>query len=221
LGSSSTLKWSSTNATSCSAGGAWSGSKAVSGSQSVTPTTSSSYQLTCIGSDGSTASASLSITVASAPPSGTSWVYYNGHMDWPGDYSFGASIDYSDTSGAPLSGSTDIKVTITGSWGGWLPYAQNWDFNSAGYTKLTFSLKPTVANQVWNVYFVKVGDVPVGIYLNPSNYGPAPVVGKWATYTIPLADLGVLGQSIYKFCIHDETGMGSNTWYVDNVGFVP
>ena len=169
-----------------------------------------------------------SITVAAAPAqttpppaSGTSWVYYNGTYDWPLDYSFDVNVDYADTSGAPLSGPHDIKVTLTSAWGGWLPIAQNWDFNSAPYTKLTFALKPTVANQKWDVYFVRVGDVPVGIYIDPTQYGPAPVVGKWATYTIPLSALGVQGDPIYKFCIHDETGLGSNTWYVDNVGFAP
>jgi hypothetical protein len=78
-----------------------------------------------------------------------------------------------------------------------------------------------VDNKTWAVYFVKVGDVPVGIELNPANYGPAPVKGQWATYSIPLADLGVLGTSIYKFCIQDQTGLSSNSWYVDNVGFAP
>jgi hypothetical protein len=155
------------------------------------------------------------------PVSGTSWVYYNGVFDWPGDYSFVATPNYADTSGAPLSGPHDIKVTITSPWGGWLPYAKNWNFNSSGYTKLTFALKPTVANQKWDIYFVKVGDIPVGISVDPTKYGPAPVVGKWATYTIPLADLGVLGTSIYKFCIHDQTGMSNISWYVDNVGFEP
>jgi hypothetical protein len=148
-------------------------------------------------------------------------VYYNGVFDWPGDYSFVASPNYADTRGGPLSGPHDIKVTLTGAWGGWLPYALNWNFNSAGYTKLTFALKPTVANQKWNVYFVKVGDIPVGIYLDVSKYGPAPVAGKWATYTVPLSALGVLNTSIYKFCIQDQTGLSSNTWYVDNVGFEP
>jgi hypothetical protein len=57
--------------------------------------------------------------------------------------------------------------------------------------------------------------------VDPTKYGPAPVVGKWATYTIPLADLGVLGTSIYKFCIHDQTGLSNISWYVDNVGFEP
>jgi hypothetical protein len=165
------------------------------------------------------------VAASGAPPpppvSGTSWVYYNGVFDWPGDYSFVASPNYADTSGVPLSGPHDIKVTLTSAWGGWLPYAKNWSFNSAGYTKLTFALKPTVANQKWNIYFVKVGDIPVGISVDASKYGPAPVVGKWATYTIPLSDLGVLGTMIYKFCIQDQTGLSDVSWYVDNVGFVP
>jgi hypothetical protein len=160
-------------------------------------------------------------TPTPTPVAGTSWVYYNGVFDWPGDYSFVATANYADTSGAPLSGPHDIKVTVTSPWGGWLPYAKNWNFNSSGYTKLTFALKPTIANQKWNLYFVKVGDIPVGISVDPTKYGPAPVVGKWATYTVPLADLGVLGTSIYKFCIHDQTGLSNIVWYVDNVGFVP
>jgi Carboxypeptidase regulatory-like domain len=159
--------------------------------------------------------------VTTPPAAGTSWVYYNGAFDWPGDYSFVATPNYADTTGAPLSGTKDIKVTLQSAYGGWLPYAQNWAFNSAPYTKLTFALKPTVSGQRWVVYFVKVGDVPVGITLDVSDYGPAPVAGKWGVYTVPLKDLGVLGTVIYKFAIQDQSGLNSNSWYVDNVGFVP
>ncbi len=53
-GQSSALTWSSTNATTCTASGAWSGSKAISGTQSVSPTATSTYILTCTGSGGST-----------------------------------------------------------------------------------------------------------------------------------------------------------------------
>ena len=223
-GGSTTLTWSTTNASSCTASGGWTGNQATSGSRSASPAATATYTLACAGSGGN-AQASANVTVnASAPTppaSGTSWVYYNGLFDWPGDYSFVAVPTYNDTSGAPLSGAHDIKITITSAWGGWLPYAQNWNFNSAPYTKLTFALKPTVANQQWSVYFVKVGDIPVGIYLDVTKYGPAPVVGQWNTYTVPLSDLGVLGTAIYKFCIQDRTGLSSNVWYVDNVGFVP
>jgi hypothetical protein len=224
-GGSSTLTWSTTNATSCTASGGWSGTETTSGTHSVSPTTTTTYTLACKGT-GTTTQASDTVTVnatqtPTAPASGTSWVYYNGVFDWPGDYSYVATPDYSDTSGGPLSGAHDIKITLQGAYGGWLPYAQNWSFNSAGYTKLTFALKPTVANQSWEVFFVKVGDVPVGIYVDPTKYGPKPVAGQWATYTIPLADLGVLGTTIYKFGIADQTGLGNNVWYVDNVGFAP
>src|SRR5262249_22298229 len=62
-GSSSTLNWSSTNATSCSASGGWSGSKGMSGSLSTGSLTSSqTYALTCSGSGGS-ASQSVTVTV--------------------------------------------------------------------------------------------------------------------------------------------------------------
>ncbi len=222
-GAATTLSWSTTNATACTASGGWSGSEAANGSKSLSPTATTTYTVSCTGAGGKAqASDTVTVTAPAAPPAtGTSWVYYDGKMDWPGDYSFSATVDYQDTSGGPMSGAYDAKVTLTGSYGGWLPYAQNWDFNSKPYTKLTFSLKPTVANQTWNVYFVAVGDHPVGVSIDPSNYGPVPEAGKWATYTVPLADFGVLGDSIYKFAIHDQTGRSSNVWYVDNVGFVP
>jgi len=189
----------------------------------VSPSATTTYTIDCTGSGGKAqASATVTVNGSGTPPAaGTSWVYYNGLFDWPGDYSFVAKADYSDTSGKPLSGKEDVKITLQAAYGGWLPYAQNWSFNSAPYRKLTFSLKPTVANQHWSVYFVKVGDIPVGISIDVAQYGPTPVAGQWNTYTVPLADLGVLGTTIYKFAIQDKTGLSNNTWYVDNVGFVP
>src|SRR3989344_3155317 len=51
-GQSSTLTWSSTNATSCTASGSWTGTKTTSGSQSVAPTTNATYTLACTGAGG-------------------------------------------------------------------------------------------------------------------------------------------------------------------------
>ncbi len=55
-----TLSWSSTNATSCTASGAWSGGLATSGTQSVVVTRTSTYALSCSG-------ATASATVTAAP----------------------------------------------------------------------------------------------------------------------------------------------------------
>ena len=67
-GSSSTLTWSSTNATSCAASGGWSGTKPTAGSE-VTPslTSNASFSLACSNAAGGTATASVTVTVT-APP---------------------------------------------------------------------------------------------------------------------------------------------------------
>jgi hypothetical protein len=67
-GQASTLTWNSTNATSCMASGAWSGTEPTSGSTSTGAINqTSTYTLTCTGAGGS-ATASATVTVSSPPP---------------------------------------------------------------------------------------------------------------------------------------------------------
>ncbi len=65
LGANSTIIWSSTNATSCTASGAWSGTEATSGSLAVTPSAlgNSSYTLTCSGAGGTSGPSTAVLTV--------------------------------------------------------------------------------------------------------------------------------------------------------------
>ena len=51
-GKISTVTWSSTNALSCVASGGWSGTKATSGTLAASPTSTTTYTLTCFGSGG-------------------------------------------------------------------------------------------------------------------------------------------------------------------------
>jgi hypothetical protein len=71
-GDSTTITWSSTYATSCSASGNWAGTLAGSGSQTLSPTSpgTETYELTCSNSSGSSPSNSVNLTVTAAPPSG-------------------------------------------------------------------------------------------------------------------------------------------------------
>jgi len=64
LGSSATLTWASTNATSCTASGAWAGTQAISGTSAQTPSAAGpgTYTLTCTGAGG-TANQSVSLIV--------------------------------------------------------------------------------------------------------------------------------------------------------------
>jgi hypothetical protein len=72
VGSSTTITWSSVNATGCTAAGSWSGSLANSGSQSVKPTAAGTdtYTLTCANAAGSSAPSSVNLTVTAASSSG-------------------------------------------------------------------------------------------------------------------------------------------------------
>ncbi|MEM1439246.1 MAG: hypothetical protein AAF545_05190 [Pseudomonadota bacterium] len=71
-GSGTTLNWTSDNASSCTASGAWSGTKALSGSQSSgTLSSTAQFSLICSGEGGSVSqSVTVSVNAAPAPSSG-------------------------------------------------------------------------------------------------------------------------------------------------------
>jgi hypothetical protein len=71
VGSSTTITWSSVNATSCKGSGSWSGTLASSGTQTAKPTAAGTdtYTLTCSNAAGSSAPSSVNLTVT-APGSG-------------------------------------------------------------------------------------------------------------------------------------------------------
>jgi Subtilase family len=83
VGSSTTITWSSVNATSCTASGAWSGAMATSGTQTVTPAAAgaATYTLTCSNAAGTSAGATvtLNVTAAAAPAASGGG---GGRFDW-------------------------------------------------------------------------------------------------------------------------------------------
>lgn len=75
-GSTTTLTWSSANASSCTAAGSWSGALATSGTQTVTLATAGTdtYSLTCANATGSSSSSSVNLTVTAPTTSTTASV---------------------------------------------------------------------------------------------------------------------------------------------------
>lgn len=72
-GGASTLTWSSTNATGCTKSGAWSGSASASGTQSVSPASTSTYSMVCEGAGGQSPTSAATVTVTTTvipPPTG-------------------------------------------------------------------------------------------------------------------------------------------------------
>ena len=106
VGQSATLTWSSTNVTSCSASNAWTGSEAVSGTMSETPTAAGtlSYVLTCTGAGG-TAHATATLTVTTPLPTVTIAVAPT-------------SITAGQSATVTWSSTNATSCTASGSWSG-------------------------------------------------------------------------------------------------------
>jgi Calx-beta domain len=171
---------------------------------------------------------SSNVTITGSSVGATAWVFYNGVFNWGGDWSFAATPNYKDTAGAPIEGPYDIVVTSQ-QWGGWQPFVNGscqsnvaLCFDTTPYKYLIFSAKPTVANQTFLVDILSKNDTTDGIAVSTTPYcsgGANPAVGVWETCKIPLAALQLTDTTILKFGLSDQTGLSSNTWYLDNVGF--
>ena len=117
VGQAATLSWSSTNATTCTASGAWTGERALNGSQSVVPTSAGTltYSLACTGAGGTT-SRSATLTVI-GPASET---MLPGLLQIANDWGAGycANVTVTNTGAAPGVWATDIAVqgTIREQW---------------------------------------------------------------------------------------------------------
>ncbi len=127
-GQTSELSWVSTNATSCTASNAWSGDKATTGSQSVTPVITSTYAISCTGAGG-TANDSVTVTVT-APEAATLTLVKTVVNDDAGVADaddFQAKIDGNNvawntaiivTPGAHTASETNLAGYVAGAWGG-------------------------------------------------------------------------------------------------------
>lgn len=127
------------------------------------------------------------------------WAYYNGVFSWPGTFS-ATTDNFSDTTGVPEEGPFDVSVTANSVSAYTQPFSGPpstplYALDIGGFAYMTIDLKPTVANQTWRLDIISrvpPGDMYNNAYVQlPGKYGPAPVVGQWATYKVPLADLAV------------------------------
>jgi hypothetical protein len=222
-----TLNWASGDASSKTISIPVSNSTPYSGSKTFTLALSSPAGGATLSSP---ATANVTINGSAAAPAGsTLWVYYNGIFNWGGDWSFAAIVNYVDVAGGPIEGLFDVVVNSQ-QWGGWQPYVNancqsniSLCFNTLPYKYIIFSIKPTVANQIVGVGFMSSGDTPDGpVIENTSSYcsgGGNPAIGQWESCKIPLSAFALTDTTILKFWITDQTGLSSNHWYVDNVGF--
>jgi len=111
-GAATTLSWSSTNATACTASGAWSGSKSTSGSQTTGGLgAASTFTLTCTGSGGSS-SQSTTVTIIPAAGSGAvTGLNFPSNGDAPSSAFVAFQFQNPHLNGLPIWGANNGGVT--------------------------------------------------------------------------------------------------------------
>ena len=110
-GGFATLSWSSTDATSCTASGGWSGNRGASGSE-ATPALSATtnYSITCVGAGGSD-SATVTVTVAGSPtpPPAAPTLTFSANP---------ASVAFNGSSALSWSATNATSCAASGGWSG-------------------------------------------------------------------------------------------------------
>lgn len=163
LGESTTVAWSTSNATSCTGSGDWSGSKATSGSQSITPasTGTKTYGLTCSGAGGSTTT-NIPVTVSGAAPTVTIAVSPN-------------SITTAQTATLSWTTTNATSCTASGAWSGSRATSGSLTVSSGTAGNYTYTLSctgtegTTVRSAILAVSSVAVTPVPaITIAASPS-----------------------------------------------------
>lgn len=179
-GSSSTISWTTTNATSCTASGGWSGSRPTTGSFSTGPLTApvTAFTLTCTGPGGSSG--------------GTTTVSVSGPNDPP---LASAGADQTTLSGAQVTlsgaGSSDAGGSVAGyAWTQQSGRAVS--LNGANTATATFTAPAVTADETLVFSLVVTDDVgassapdSVAVLVRPLPSGTVPITGRITFARVP------------------------------------
>jgi hypothetical protein len=172
-GEASTLTWSSTNATSCTASGGWSGVLATSGTQGTGAiTTNSTYSLTCSGVGGTSVPATATVMVA-APAAPTASLSANPTIVASGGVS---TLTWSSTNAT--------SCTASGGWSGVLATSGT-QGTGAITTNSTYSLTCSGVGGTSNVATATVGISSITMSLSPKSAAITLTRTQQFTATVP------------------------------------
>ncbi|HET8991847.1 MAG TPA: discoidin domain-containing protein [Candidatus Saccharimonadales bacterium] len=166
-GQSASLNWSSTNATTCTASGSWSGTQSTSGSLTVSPTVTSTYYLNCSGNGVTVTATPVTITVATVSTSGggtttaASGCTYNGTVSPCVGSPTTSVAGWGTPSFDDEFNGTSLNTTTWNTENGWkkngITVSASNETVSAGNLILTLSSTSSGAEISTNTYAVPVG----------------------------------------------------------------
>ena len=207
-GEDSTLTWSSTDAVGCTALDGWSGAKATSGTQVVSPTTTTTYSIYCTSSeDVNSSTESVTITVNS-PPSVV-------------------AIDSSSTSSFSGSGShvwnhtvsgtnRYLIVAVTASNG----YVQSVTYNGQALTNISGEISSTlVYMNIWALVNPPTGIHQIDVYSNSSTSGSANAVSlTGVNQSTPIGTLSTKTTGYVGSILSDSFSVAASDMIITAIG---
>ena len=147
-----------------------------------------------------------------------------------GDFDNGASTNYEDTSGAPLSGNKyDAKTTISKPYGEWLYHSPCYNstcesgkgtpqfgVNITGCKYMYISLKAGAVTPNWQIYAVLdyPADSPTGVAaFSISSVSVASQGGGWIQYQVPLYPSKAGAPYLFTGPSQTQLPSGANSFY--------
>ena len=146
VGATSTLTWTSTNATSCASIGGWTLATTTSGNQIVSPATTTAFAITCTGVGGSaTAITTINVLPAGIPLAPTNLVantgaQCGGQIDLTWNISLGSTFYNILRNGSIIATTTNLSFTDTG-----LTFGQSYSYTVQAVNSLGTSASSNTA----------------------------------------------------------------------------
>lgn len=175
-------------------------------SDAQNPVTAHTYAVSAVTTSGESAQqTNLTYWVYNTNTTTDSTPYSASYLGPPGNFSngnFNGGGTFNDTTGAPVGSPFDISLVNNNNFslisGANVPV---WRLSLAPFKFMTIDIKPTVTADTKSMstgIISRVSNEAGGDMYNTAaadltsgKYGPAPIVGTWATYKIPLEDLSI------------------------------
>ncbi len=230
-GQTTTLTWTSTDATSCTATGGWSGAKTTSGSEAITPSITTTYSLSCTGAGGTSNTVSVTVSVVVVSPvvtttSLSSYVLFDGEtVPLPAT---NCAYYMTQTAGVGLNNGLGLKFTPDGDHGGviyvYCGGRSRQDFS--GYQSLDFYIRSDSADpDPQTIYLITNAPTVAGagssnkIAINSYIEGGA-INTSWRKVSIPTSVLKTANWDLNRTdAIYFATSNKKSVYYIDNIIF--
>ena len=206
-GDSALISWSSTNATSCTASGGWTGSKGTSGSESISLVAgNNTFSLSCSGSGGSFNQSVVVFAFDFGLETGTITInedtVYTGSIAASPNETLTNPLQYSITSN-PEKGILDFRSEDAG-----IVYTPNSNINGAdSFTYEVFSSDKGITKQVTiNIEIISVNDIPkISFEVDPGLSKNSMVIDQSYDFRVNVEDVDSQMDSLQFSALIDDS----------------